>query len=190
MPERSHRLGFPLVTIKEKHFWRCLPKQYIQTILEAGPSFTQERRYSVRGEFGALYFSGSKELCLKEIVGRSGEDSEVMACVEFEITLDRLVDLTRLETRTKLRVRLEDLIRPRISKDAYAAPQAIARRVYAEGLQGLLAPSVHDPRGEKSGWFNLVVYPANLARATIREVHIELWEAIDKAPPRPLKSVP
>jgi RES domain-containing protein len=166
-------LGFPCVSVKDRHFWRCLPKLYIQTILEAGPSFTQERRYSVRGEFGALYFSGSKDLCLKEIVSRSGEDSEVMACVEFEITLDRLVDLTRPEARTRLRVQLEDLIRPRTSKDAYVAPQAIARRIYAEGLQGLLAPSVHDAMGEKSGWFNLVVYPANLARAYIREVQIE-----------------
>jgi hypothetical protein len=173
MTERSQRLSLPFVAVKDKRFWRCLPKQYIQTVLEAGPSFTQERRYSVRGEFGALYFSGSKELCLREIFGRSGEDSEVMACVEFEITLDRLLDLTRLETRTKLRVQLEDLIRPRTYKDAYVTPQAVARRVYAEGLQGLLAPSVLDPKGEKSGWFNLVVYPANLARASIREVQIE-----------------
>ena len=127
----------------------------------------------MRGEFGALYFSGSKQLCLREIVGRSGEDGEVMACVEFEITLDRLVDFTRLETRNKLRVKLEDLVRPRISTDAYAAPQAIARRVYAEGLHGLLAPSVHDAKAEKSGWFNLVIYPANLIRASIREVQIE-----------------
>ena len=173
MPEHSHRSSLPLIAVRGIHFWRCLPKQYVRTILEAGPSFTQERRYSVRGEFGALYFSGSKELCLREIIGRSGEDSEVMACVEFEITLDRLVDLTRQETRTKLRVALEDLIRHRVSKDAYAATQAIARRVYAEGLQGLLAPSLHDAKGEKSGWFNLVVYPANLARASIREVQVE-----------------
>ena len=173
MPARSNPLSLPLVAVKDKHFWRCLPKPHIQTILEAGPSFTQERRYSVRGEFGALYFSGSKELCLREIFGRSGGDSEVMACVEFAITLDRLLDLTRLQTRTKLRVQLEDLIRPRTAKDAYVAPQAIARRVYAERLQGLLAPSVHDARGEKSGWFNLVVYPANLVRALIREVRIE-----------------
>jgi len=173
MPAPPRQPNLPLVAVKDKHFWRCLPKAYLQTILEAGPSFTQERRYSVRGEFGALYFSGSKELCLREIFGRSGGDSEVMACVEFEITLDRLLDLTRPPIRAKLRVQLEDLIRPRIAKDAYAAPQAIARRVYAQGLPGLLAPSIHDPEGEHSGWFNLVVYPANLVRASIREVQIE-----------------
>jgi hypothetical protein len=37
----------------------------------------------------------------------------------------------------------------------------------------LLAPSIHDAKGEKRVWFNLVVYPANLARASIREVNIE-----------------
>lgn len=173
MPERSARLSLSAVGVRKQHFWRCLPKRYLPTVLEAGPSFTHHRRYSVRGEFGALYFSASKELSLTEIASRIGQDSEAMACVEFEVTAVRLVDLTRPETRTRLRVQLEDLIRPRVSKDAYAVPQGIARRLYGDRLHGLLAPSVHDPRGEKRDWFNLVLYPANLIRASVREVQIE-----------------
>jgi RES domain-containing protein len=173
MPERPHRLGLPLVAVRKKHFWRCLPSQYLQTVLEAGPSFIRDRRYSVRGEFGALYFSASKELSLNEIASRAGDDAEPMSCVELEVTVDRLVDLTRPGTRTKLHVQLKDLIRPRISKDAYAVPQGIARRVYREKLHGLIAPSVHDPNGEKGDWFNLVLYPANLIRTSIRELRAE-----------------
>jgi len=171
--DTSHRAGPPVVAVQKKHFWRCLPKQYLRTILEAGPSFTQERRYSVRGEFGALYFSGSKELCLMEIAGRAAQDSEAMACVEFEVTVDRVVDLTRQETRTTIGVQLEDLVRPRISKDAYAAPQRVARLVYGQRLQGLLAPSVHDANGRRRNWISLVLYPANLLRAFIREIQVE-----------------
>ena|SRR2546426_2833523 len=173
MPERRHRLSLRLFTVRKRRFWRCLPKQYLPTLLEAGPSFTRDRRYSVRGEFGALYFSASKELSLKEIASRAGEDAEPMSSVELEVTVDRLVDLTRPETRTKLRVGLGDLIRPRVSKDAYAVPQAIARRVYRDRLHGLIAPSVHDPNGERGDWFNLVLYPANLVRASIRELRAE-----------------
>ena len=142
------RASLPIVALKRKHFWRCLPKRYIRTVLEAGPSFTRERRYSVRGEFGALYFSASKELSLSEVLVRAGDDGDVMSCVEFEITMDRLVDLTRPETRARLHVQLDDLIRPRIYRDAYEIPHQIARQVYQERLSGLLAPNVHDPMGE------------------------------------------
>lgn len=173
MPERPHRSGFRAVAIQRKRFWRCLPKQYLPTALEAGPSFTQERRYSIRGEFGALYFSSSKELSLQEISSRAGRDAEVMVCVEFEVTVDRLVDLTEPEIRTRLRVRLEDLIRPRISKDAYVVPQGLARQIYGQRFHGLLVPSVHDPKDKRKEWFNLVLYPANLIRSTVREIQIE-----------------
>ncbi|MGH9455416.1 MAG: RES family NAD+ phosphorylase [Terriglobia bacterium] len=170
MPNPSRRLDLRRRPLDRKHFWRCVPKRYIETILETGPSFTQERRYSVRGEFDALYFGGSMELCAVEAAGRAGEDGEKMVCVEFEITVDRLADLTQPETRTKLRVQLKDLVRPRISREAYTVPQRIARRLYSERFQGLIAPSVHDLLGQQRGWFNLVLYPAQLVRSSIREI--------------------
>jgi hypothetical protein len=161
-----------VVALQREHFWRCVPKRYLQTVLEAGPSFTQHRRYSIRGEFGGLYFSASKELSLSEVANRTGQDTEIMSCMEFEITVDRLVDLTKPATRASLRVPLEALIRPRASLEAYEVPQSIARQVYQEGLNGLLAPSVYDPRGQRKGWFNLVLYPANVVRTFIRQVHV------------------
>jgi RES domain-containing protein len=172
MARRARPAGLPVVALHQEHFWRCVPKPYLQTLLEPGPSFTRQRRYSVRGEFSALYFSASRDLCLTEVAGRASHDSEPIACVEFEIAADRLVDLTRLETRVALRVRLEDLVRPRTWSGAYEVPQGVARYVYQAKLSGLLAPSVHDPKGEKQGWFNLVLYPANMIRSSVREVEI------------------
>lgn len=172
MTRHARRARLPVIALREERFWRCLPRQFLPTVLETGPSFTRERRYSVRGEFGGLYFSAAQELSLSEVANRTGQDSEPMSCVEFEISLDRVLDLTRPQTRAALRVRLEDLVRPRISAGAYDVPQGIARRVYQERLCGLLAPSVHDPRGERPGWFNLVLYPANMVRAFIREVRV------------------
>jgi hypothetical protein len=95
-----------------------------------------------------------------------------MCSVEFEVTVDRLIDLTRPETRRTLRIQLQDLIRPRVSANAYEVTQRIASQAYRQGLPGLLAPTVHDGKGTTAGWFNLVLYPANLARAFIREVRV------------------
>jgi RES domain-containing protein len=174
MPQRASRLEIPVVTVERRHFWRCVPQQFVHTILEAGPSFTHERRYSIRGEFGALYFSASKELALEEVFSRAGADGEAIACVAFQVTAERVADLTQAATRTRMGVQLADLLRPRISGDAYAAPQSVARRVYGNKLHGLLAPSIHDPRGEKKNWFNLVLYPAQLLRSSIREISVEI----------------
>jgi RES domain-containing protein len=171
--EHGHPADLPLARIEAKTFWRCLPRQYLHTALEAGPSFTRDRRYSIRGEFGALYFSGSRDLCLKEATGRAGQDAEPLAMIEFEITASRLVNLTQAQVRKELHVRLDDLLRPRISKDAYLIPQAIARKVYGWRLHGLMAPSVYDPISRNKGWFNLILFPANLIRSAIREVSIQ-----------------
>ncbi|HUI40502.1 MAG TPA: RES family NAD+ phosphorylase [Terriglobia bacterium] len=172
MVQRSNPFAVPVVSLRRKHFWRCVPQPHLRTILESGPSFSRDRRYSVRGEFGALYFSASEDLALVEVAARSGEDGEPACSVEFEVSVGRLADLTRQEIRARWRVRLEDLVRPRIARDAYSAPQAIARRVYEQGLDGLLAPSVHDPQGQRRDWFNLVLYPANLIRPLLREVRV------------------
>ena len=173
MPRRPQGLDLRRVGLKKKHFWRCIPEPYLETVLESGPSFTQERRYSVRGEFGALYFGSSAELCAVEVAGRVGQDGEPVVSVEFEITVDNLADLTQPETRSKLRLQLEDLVRPRISLNAYTVPQRIARQLYHERIHGLIVPSVHDPEGHRQGWFNLVLYPAQLIRASIREIQIQ-----------------
>jgi hypothetical protein len=173
MAAQPHRLKFPTTAIRKMRFWRCVPKLYVRTVLEAEPSFTRNRRYSIRGEFGALYFSGSRELSLEEVAGRAGEDREVVVCVEFEATVHPLVDLTRPQTRIRLRIALEDLVRPRLSKDAYEVAQKIGRAVYEAKLDGLLVPSVHDPQGRRPDWVNLILYPANLIGSFVREIRVE-----------------
>jgi hypothetical protein len=170
MPPRPHRhhphvrSDVRPVALLHQHLWRCVPKRFVKTLLEE-PSFTEERRYGVRDEFGALHFAGSAE-----VAGQLGEDGEEMVGAEFEITAARLADVTQPTTRALLRVKLEDVIRPRISGKAYAVPQRIARRLYQQRFERFLAPSVHDPEGKRQGWLNLILAPAQLIRFAIREI--------------------
>jgi len=160
----------PTIAVHRKRVWRCLPVRFAATALESGPSFTKDRRYSVQGEFGAIYLSASKDLAWQEWKQRGGEDAEPAGCVEFELTLDKLVDLTAPSVQKRLGIKAGDLVKPRISPEAYAVTQAIARRVYAQKLHGLLAPSIHDANGEKPDWFNVVLYPANVMRRCVRQI--------------------
>ncbi|HVO32518.1 MAG TPA: RES family NAD+ phosphorylase [Elusimicrobiota bacterium] len=147
-----------------------MPNAFESTALESGPSFTKDRRYSVQGEFGAVYFSGSKTLSEFESDERGGEDAERLSYLAFALTVDKLVDLTLRKTRDHLGVRLDDLVRPRTAKDRYEVTQAVARQIYARRLNGLIVPSVHDPKRQKPDWFNVVLYPAHLLRVCLRPI--------------------
>ena len=151
-------------------FWRCLPESYAHTALESGPSFTQERRYSVRGEFGALYFSSSEDLAQTEAGRRIGDHGEPIVCLEFEVSLDKILDLTQEAVRKALGVRLAELVKKPLATDAYGVPQAIGRASFVGGISGLMVPSVHDPDTSRE-WFNLVLYPGNLVRSHIKQIY-------------------
>src|SRR5436190_15960449 len=107
--------------------WRCLPARVKETALESGPSFTKDRRYSIQGEFGAVYFSASKALSQLEVDQRAGTDVEPMAHLGFELTVDKLVDLTSPKVRKALHVSLDALVQSRTAPDRYRIPQLIAR---------------------------------------------------------------
>jgi RES domain-containing protein len=170
---RAGHREIPTVRVRNRSIWRCLPSAFESTALESGPSFTKERRYSVQGEFGAVYFSGSKTLSEFEADERGGGDTERLSYLAFELTVDKLVDLTLQETRDHMGVQLEDLVRPRIAKDRYEVTQAVAREVYASRLNGLIVPSVHDPNHQKPDWFNVVLYQAHLLRIFLRPVQVK-----------------
>lgn len=170
MPSVRPRRKIPTIAARRQRVWRCVPVQFVATVLESGPSFTKDRRYSVQGEFGAIYLSASEELALLEWRQRAGEDAEPAACIEFELTLDHLVDLTSKAVQKRLGVQTVDLVRPRIAAEAYAATQAVARQVYAQKHHGLIVPSIHDSAGEEPGWFNIVLYPANLVHRCLRQI--------------------
>jgi len=168
MPDRS--AVPPTTSVLKQRLWRCVPKAFLETALESGPSFTKDRRYSVQGEFGAVYFSGAKELAQWETGERAGQDAEPMAYLEFELTLNKLVDLRSPKVQAFFKFPLEALVKSRTAPERYAATQTIARRVYAAKLHGLIAPSVHDPKSQKTDWFNVVLYPAHLMLSCLRFV--------------------
>jgi RES domain-containing protein len=167
---RVKKQKIPTISLRNRGVWRCLPKAFEMTALESGPSFTKDRRYSIQGEFGAIYLSASKALSQREAGERGGEDLETLAYPSFELTLNKLVDLTSRKTRSHFGVSLEDLVRSRISKNRYEITQKLARRIYANQLNGIIAPSVYDPRGEQPGWFNVVLYPAQILRICLRRI--------------------
>ncbi len=158
----------PTVSVSRRRLWRCIPKAFVNTALESGPSYTKDRRYSVQGEFGAVYLSGSKELAKWETDERAGDDVEPVEYLEFELTLDKLVNLRSPKTQAFFKLPLEMLVRSRTDPDRYVATQMVARRIYAAKLHGLIAPSVHDPKSQKSDWFNVVLYPAHIMQSCLR----------------------
>jgi hypothetical protein len=160
----------PTISVSRQRLWRCVPKIFTSTVLESGPSFTKDRRYSIQGEFGAVYFSGSKDLAELEADERVGLDAEPMAYLEFELTVHQLVDLRSPKIRGYFGAPLEQLVKSRIASDRYVTTQTIARKIYTAKLRGLLVPSVHDPEGQKAGWFNVVLYPAHLMQSCLRAV--------------------
>src|ERR1039457_5933150 len=114
----GHR-EIPTVRVRKKNVWRCVPSAFEPTALESGPSFTKDRRYSIQGEFGAVYFSGSSELAQLEAAEHGQEDRAPVSYLAYELTLDHLVDLTKKEGRAAFGVALADLVKPRIAKDRY-----------------------------------------------------------------------
>jgi RES domain-containing protein len=166
LPQKIHKIH--PTRLSRKLFWRCVPTAFQHTILESGPNFVRSSRYSVRGEFSGLYFSGSKELAQKEFADRVGDQGETFLCQEFEVTADQILDLTKPENQKNIGISLHDLVRPRHTPHAFDATHDIARASYMGRSNGILAPSIYDPDLSKEDWFNLVIFPANLIQICIK----------------------
>ena len=127
---------------------------------------SRRSRYSIRGEFSGLYFSLSRELCVPRGLNLPRHATAPFSVLEFEVSLDAVVDLCSPEIRRRLGVQIADLKRSRISEDRYAITQAIAHKMYQGHANGLIVPSMHDD-GHHPDWANLVIYPANVLRQFI-----------------------
>ena len=148
-------------------FWRGIPERFVSTSLEPGPNFHRSTRYSVQRLFSGLYFSSSVDLSKAEIAGKVGEDGEPVKFLKYEIDIDDIVDFRNQKSRDVFGVTLEEITRHKSETGAYNATQRIAKTLYDNGIQGLIAPSAHHPSNAE--WANLVIYPANVIRAFIRE---------------------
>jgi hypothetical protein len=98
-------------------------------------------RYNIRGYFGALYTSLSKETARREMA-RYFTVPPIGGFVEASIglKLSRVVDLTNRRLLRKARVAWEQLIEAQ-----FTVTQEIGLRAWEAGIEALLAPSVANP---------------------------------------------
>jgi RES domain-containing protein len=115
-------------------------------------SFLNGARYNIRGYFGALYTSLSKETARREMA-RYFTVAPIDGFVEASIglRLSRVVDLTKGSLLRKAGVEREQLIETR-----FLITQEIGLRAWENGIEALLAPSAANPAER-----NLVVFLDN-----------------------------
>src|SRR5437016_3457945 len=121
--------------------YRICPARYGGNLVSMRGAFLHGARYNVRGYFGALYTSLSKETARREI-GRYFTAPPIDGFVEASIglRLSRVVDLTNRRLLRKATILWEHLIETRFS-----ITQEIGLRAWENGVEALLAPSAANP---------------------------------------------
>jgi RES domain-containing protein len=121
--------------------YRICPARYGGNTLSIRGSVLHGARYNIRGYFGALYTSFSKETARREMA-RYFTVPPVDGFVEASIglRLSRVADLTNRRLLRKAGVEWEQLIGMRLP-----ITQEIGLRAWESGIEGLIAPSAADP---------------------------------------------
>lgn len=130
------------VTVFSGTVYRVCPARHGGSMVSMRGAFQHGARYNIRGYFGALYTSLSKETARRELA-RYFTASPVGGFVEASIglRLNRVVDLTNRKLLRKAGIAWEQLI------DAnYAITQEVGLRAWESGVEALLAPSAADPQ--------------------------------------------
>jgi RES domain-containing protein len=132
--------------------YRLCPARHSGSMVSMRGSFQHGARYNIRGYFGALYTSLSRETARRELA-RYFTATPVGGFVEASIRLrlSRVVDLTNRKLLRKAGIAWEQLI------DAnYAVTQEIGLRAWESGIEALLTPSAAEP-----GARNLAIFLDN-----------------------------
>jgi len=132
--------------------YRICPARYSGNLVSMRGSFLNGARYNIRGYFGTLYTSLSKEAARGEMVRyftAPPKDGFVEAAILLR--LSRVVDLTNSRLLRKAGVALEQLIGAH-----YTITQEIGLRAWENGIEALLAPSAAHQTGR-----NLAVFLDN-----------------------------
>jgi RES domain-containing protein len=121
--------------------YRICPARYGENMISMRGSLQFGARYNIRGYFGALYTSLSKETARREIA-RYFTVPPKGGFVEASIglRLSRVVDMTNRRLLRKAGIAWEQLIGTR-----YTITQEIGLRAWESGIEGLLAPSAAIP---------------------------------------------
>ena len=113
------------------------------------------------------YTSTSLATCRREVMHHLGGIAlHNMVEVEFEVDLERVIDLTDPKQCEDLGIEPDDLL-----KDNHAIPQSVAKRLRRQGVQAILVPSARHHAGK-----NMVLFLENLDPQKIRKVRETLIE--------------
>ncbi|MGA2591726.1 MAG: RES family NAD+ phosphorylase [Bryobacteraceae bacterium] len=121
--------------------YRICPARYGGNLVSMRGSFLHGARYNIRGYFGTLYTSLSKETARREMARYftvPPKDGFVEASISLR--LSRVVDLTNRRLLRKAGIAWEQLIAAR-----HTITQEIGMRAWESGIEGLLAPSAAHP---------------------------------------------
>ncbi|MFI5304882.1 MAG: RES domain-containing protein [Nitrospiria bacterium] len=147
-------------------YFRTVPEQAADFVLEDGPSYLFKNRYNVLNEFGALYFADREEVCRATLEKRGLLSSRRLpyVLISFDIEADGLLDLTDPDNLKVLKLQREDLIQTREKPTAYDIPQGLAKTAYNSGrILGLYVPDASETGN------TLVLYPGRiLSRQIVR----------------------
>lgn len=127
--------------------YRLVYRTFVETPLEA----RAEGRFNRQGEGVTTYLSLTRDTATREVAkrwGAVGPNPAAYTAFEVPVWLRRVVDLTDPETAGALGVSPETLVGPDL-----APCQALASRLRAAGVEGLLTWSAADPGGK-----NLVIF--------------------------------
>ena len=121
--------------------YRICPARYGGSMASMRGAFLHGARYNIRGYFGALYTSLSRETARSEMA-RYFTVPPIGGFVEASISLrlNRVVDLTSRRVWRKAGVTWEQLIETR-----FHITQEIGLRAWESGMEALLAPSAANP---------------------------------------------
>lgn len=136
-------------------------------IFNTSGSFEKGGRWNVKGKFGAIYTTLTKEGCRAEFerglaIGRISPEGarKTRDMVEIEVNLSRVFDFTRKENLERMGVTRKDL-----ASDDPTICQLLAMIIYKAGFEGVLVPSA------AGTGTNLVIYPDNLdEKSKLKEI--------------------
>jgi RES domain-containing protein len=121
--------------------YRICSARYGGNLISMRGSFLHGARYNIRGYFGALYTSLSKETARREMARYFTVppiDGFVQASIGLR--LSRVVDLTNRKLLRNATIIWEQLIETQLS-----ITQEIGLRAWENGIEALLAPSAANP---------------------------------------------
>lgn len=132
--------------------YRLCPAIYRDHLVSMRGAFLHGARYNIRGYFGALYVSLSRETARRE-VERYFTVPPLGGFVEASIGLRlvRVVDLTN-----RAIIRTAGILSKELSGQSYTFTREIGLRAWENGIEALLLPSAANPDGR-----NLAVFLDN-----------------------------